>query len=261
MDVTKLSTGKSEIMTMLRKRSLKHNGLPILGLCLLAATGCQDIVGEGGRPEAQKFPPLEPVSTGSPAGLPVPTAPPTEVLTLVSTGRTVPRADIFSLHPLEKAFDTKARNEAIFRQTGGAFFGPVFVPKPEPVVIDAFEPQPFRRLAGILVGDSVMAIIDMGPGTQTQVIRPGMQIPNSPWRVVSIDEEKAILRRSGNTRPKEIIVRLQGPAPGAGGNLGAPPRIDVGGAQAPARNPGANPGGAGGRRGGGRIGGGAGGID
>jgi bifunctional DNA-binding transcriptional regulator/antitoxin component of YhaV-PrlF toxin-antitoxin module len=78
---------------------------------------------------------------------------------------------------------------------------------PADEVAEVIEPQPFRRLAGIMVGDSVLAIIDMGDGN-LQIVRPGQQIPGTEWTVASIDEEKAVLRRSGNKKPKEVVVPL-----------------------------------------------------
>jgi hypothetical protein len=101
-------------------------------------------------------------------------------------------------------------------------------------------------LAGVLVGDTVSAIIVMEDGS-THLIKPGMRIPNSPWRVLSIDEEKAVLRRAGTVKPTQIIVRLETP-PG-----GVP--TGGGGGRGPGGAPG-NPGGAGGA--GGRPGGGLG---
>lgn len=145
------------------------------------------------------------------AGLPQPQADPSIIRTVdVASYKVTPRPDPFALRSFEEQYETKENNERVFATTG-SFFGPVFIPKPESVQIEKIEPQPFRRLAGVLVGDSVMAIIDMGDGNPMQVIRPGMQIPNSPWRVVSIDAEKAVLRRSGFVKPNEVVVRLQSP--------------------------------------------------
>ena len=91
------------------------------------------------------------------------------------------------------------------------------------------EPQPPRRLAGILVGESITALIDMGDGTGLQPIRPGQEIKSgsTTWIVQSIDEEKAILRRVGDDkRPKYVVVRLEDSAtmtttPTGGGTGGA----------------------------------------
>jgi hypothetical protein len=92
------------------------------------------------------------------------------------------------------------------------------------------EAQPDRRLAGVLVGDTVTALIDMGDGSGIISVRPGQIIePAKEWQVYSIDEEKAILRRTNKrVRPEFVVVRLgpnlSGGAPGdgggGGGNLG-----------------------------------------
>jgi hypothetical protein len=109
------------------------------------------------------------------------------------------------------------------------------------------EPQPYRRLAGILVGDTVSAIIIMEDGS-AHIIKPGMRIPNSPWRVVSIDEEKAILRRAGNRKPTQITIRLETPLggvpaqgggrPGGPGGPGSGPGDTGGGPPSPGGNKG-----------------------
>jgi len=208
-------------------------GWPVAGLVLLAAGGCKDVVGDAPAPEPEKFPPIQDIAVGHPPGLKVDAAPVTEVATLVNSVKPASRPDPFALFTPEREYDVKAHNELVFSQTG-QFFPAVFVPKPIPVTVDVVEPQPFRRLAGVLVGDSVMAIIDMGDNSPMQLIRPGMQIPNSPWKVISIDEEKAVLRRSGNVRPKEIVVRLQGPIAGSGQQPTFNPT--------PTGNPGGNPG-------------------
>jgi hypothetical protein len=211
---------------MLRKRI--NQGLWVgIGLTV-ACTGCQQVVEDVPPPKNPNYPPVEqPQATASAGILPIPVGQPTLVVDLVKNYKPPqPRPDPFSLEPPEQQYEIKQTNARIFATTG-AFFPSLFVPKQEQVQIEYTEPQPYRRLAGVLVGDSVMAIIDMGDGRPMEVIRPGMQIPNSPWRVISIDEEKAVLKRSGNVKPKEIVVRLETPgfsrpsAP-AGGNAAAP---------------------------------------
>ena len=128
------------------------------------------------------------------------------------------RRDPFALTSSEKLFDKEQEAERLYAQAGP--FAPQFVQVsevPPPVYV---EPQPYRRLAGVVVGDSVLAIIEMGNGSAPVLIHPGMKIPNSPWTVVSIDQDKAILRRDGNTLPKEISVRLEvAPANMGGGSF------------------------------------------
>jgi hypothetical protein len=132
------------------------------------------------------------------------------------------RANPFALTQEEKDYELQQASERLLTSAGG--FSLQYQPPAETdTVLPQVEPQPYRRLAGIVVGDSVLAIIDLGDG-RTEIIRPGMKIPNTEWTVVSIDEDKAVLRRGGKILPKEIIVRLESPPPGTavGGNGGVP---------------------------------------
>jgi hypothetical protein len=260
MSVTRIDRQQSDNSGMKTRRPTLQSFWMLAGLCAFGAVGCANEVDDPGMPRAFKAPTPNKTVVTAPAGLPVNTAPGTVMVDLVQAARVVPpRPDPFSLQSPERLFETKQLNARI-AYTVSPFFEPLFTPKPDAVQIEIQEPQPYRRLAGVLVGDSVMAIIDMGDGRPMEVIRPGMQIPNSPWRVISIDEEKAVLRRSGNKRPKEIVVRLETPAFGAGGPA-------IGGGFGGNANPGTGAGGAGtgapppgtGRPGG--KGGGGGGID
>lgn len=163
------------------------------------------------------------------AGVPVSQAPDDGGKSLVVLGnRVIQRSGInrdpFALKPGEKGYETQQETERVLGQTGG--FSVEFTP-PEPKPEEApriLQPQPYRRLSGVVVGDSVMALIDMGDGTST-LIRPGMTLPppNSEWRVVSIDEEKAVLRRNGNILPHQVTVRLESPPSNmSGGSNGVP---------------------------------------
>ena len=155
------------------------------------------------------------------------------------------RPDPFALLGTERSFDQSQTAERVLNDIGG--FSTMHEPEVEVVdQADIVEPQPYRRLAGVLVGETVSAIIIMEDGS-AHLIKPGMRIPNSPWRVVSIDEEKAVLRRAGNRKPTQIIVRLETPpggvpAPGGGGG----PAGGSGGLQEPGGGP-AAPGAGGGR--------------
>src|SRR5262249_11073777 len=130
------------------------------------------------------------------------------------------RNDPFALMPEERRFESSQATERVLGESGSWRFDyePPEVKDETPVT----EPQPYRRLPGVIVGESVLALIDMGDGRPLEIIRPGQRIPNSEWTVVSIDEEKAILRRPGNKLPKEIVVRLESPPfnPGGGGGGG-----------------------------------------
>jgi hypothetical protein len=243
---------QSKSMGMDKQRRSRRTLWLLAGLTVLATTGCQNLVGD--VPSAKPFrgPAQNIPSSNAKAGVQVASGPPTLLTQQLAAFKVTPRPDPFSLQQQENEYEVKENNERIFATTG-SFFGSLFVPKPEIVFIENSEPQPFRRLAGVLVGDSVMAIIDMGDGSPMQVIRPGMQIPNSPWRVVSIDQDKAVLRRNGNVKPKEVVVRLQSPSSGG---------VQPGQGQQgnPGQNPGQNSGGSGFPPGRGKNGGGVGGA-
>lgn len=146
-----------------------------------------------------------------------------------------PRNDPFALLAEERAFESKQSAERVLSESGGWRFD---YEAPAPVDdVEVLEPQPYRRLAGVIVGESVLALIDMGDG-RLEIIRPGQRIPNSEWVVVSIDEDKAVLRRPGNRLPRQIVVRLESPPAGFGAGATG------GGGGAPA--PGGAPGGRGG---------------
>ena len=162
---------------MLTKRFAK--GLWLGTGLTFACAGCHQVVEDVPAPRNPSYPPVEQPKAAASAGVQVPVGPPMLVVDLVRNYTPSPsRRDPFALQNIEKQYDTKQANARIAATTG-AFFPPVFVPKQEKVEIDFVEPQPYRRLAGVLVGDSVMAIIDMGDGRPMEVIRPGMQIPNS----------------------------------------------------------------------------------
>jgi hypothetical protein len=98
---------------------------------------------------------------------------------------------------------------------------------PEP-----FEPQPRRRVAGIIIGTTVSAILEQ-EGELPRIVYPGDMV--GEFRVAAITETGIILRRSkGN--PREVRVPYEPPGNvgggtggGAGfggprgGGLGAPP--------------------------------------
>jgi hypothetical protein len=131
---------------------------------------------------------------------------------LISSRAFSARPDPFALQPKERAFETGQTGERLYSTYG--WRSDDFTPQVEVVVIPTVEPQPYRRLAGVIVGDSVLALIDMGDG-QLQLIRPGQQIGG--WTVASIDADKAILTRQGNVLPHSVTVRLEEPNGGGGG--------------------------------------------
>ncbi|MHB8636356.1 MAG: hypothetical protein ACYC96_07780 [Fimbriimonadaceae bacterium] len=195
--------------------------IPVTGLALGVTAGCKGPSATADASPPVALTPAPPkVNFGTDVGIPLDTQTPNPAqlnnLYLSMNVRT--RQDPFSLSPQERAFDSEQQTERLVQQDG--MMETMYVPPPPPNDTPAAEePQPYRRVSGILVGDSVLAIIEMGEGSPV-IVRPGEYVPNTPWFVVSIDEEKVVLRRAGNILPKEISVRLEQRAPGAGGNVG-----------------------------------------
>ena len=169
---------------------------------------------------------------------------------IMNTSRFGRRSNPFALSSEEKAYDAAQASERL--QIEGGAFNSLFEPPVDTSgVVKPVEAQPYRRLSGILVGDSVLAILE--EDGKSIIVRPGMLIPNTNWRVISIDRDRAILRREGSDLlPREVEVRLEigfptggnggggngpvGGRPGAGGGPGDAP--GVGGAASPGGGPG-----------------------
>lgn len=128
------------------------------------------------------------------------------------------RQDPFSLLPSERSFEQQQAAERFISSAGGYM---VEWTPPEDKAPESIEQQPYRRLAGVMVGTSVLAMIDMGDG-RIEIVRPGQEV--GEWTVVSIDLEKAVLTRKGSKKPHTIEVPLQKPLGGllnpSGGNRG-----------------------------------------
>lgn len=136
------------------------------------------------------------------------------------------RADPFALLAVEKIYDRQQASERVLSDFGGSFsvFYEPPPPPPDETTVMAPTPQGWR-LSAVLIGDGIGALLERSPG-DTIEIRPGMQIPGTEWTVASIDEERAVLRRSADMRPSTFVVRLQsrgadfGGGGGGGGNTG-----------------------------------------
>ncbi|GIV01973.1 MAG: hypothetical protein KatS3mg015_0803 [Fimbriimonadales bacterium] len=129
------------------------------------------------------------------------------------------RRNPFAMFSEEMAFETGIRYRLILSKMPGYAreFSP---PEPEqPESLRPIEPQPYRRLAGIYMGDTVQAIVEVEGENQTYIVSPGDRVGNTEWFVESIDGEKMVLRRSSNRRPDRVIVWLESPPyrPGSGG--------------------------------------------
>ena len=119
-------------------------------------------------------------------------------------------------------------------------------PKPPKVELpEPFEPQPRRRVAGIIIGTTVSAILEQ-EGELPRIVYPGDMV--GEFRVAAITETGLILRRSkGNPRevrvPYEPPGNVGGGGGGAGfggsrgGGLGAPPGAPGLGAPGGGRGP------------------------
>lgn len=158
---------------------------------------------------------------------------------IAASARYGKRSDPFALTAEETAYDKQQNMYRVFNEIGG-YTTQYQAPPEETKEVPPEEAQPYRRLAGIIVGDSVLAIIDMGDGNAATIIRPGMKIPNTEWTVVSINEDEAVLHRDGPIGPHTIHVRLETP-PGGGQTFGG------GGTTGPGTPPGV-PGGGGKRQ-------------
>lgn len=125
------------------------------------------------------------------------------------------RYDSFALLPSERTFDRSQTSARLVNEGGGfitAFELPDEAPA-EPVVVETL---PNWRLSGIIVSDGVAALLDKG--NEVIDIRPGQKIAGTDWTVVSIDEERAVLRRNNGKLPKTFVVPLQ--SAGAGSATG-----------------------------------------
>ncbi len=126
------------------------------------------------------------------------------------------RNDPFRLLSAESNFDRQQMMERVLSDGGGykAYFE-------EPVInyeLDrpVVEPTPAWRLSGVAVSEgAVLALLDTG--SSVELIRPGSQVPGTDWTCVSIDEQRAVFRRSGNQLPREITIPLAGREGSAGG--------------------------------------------
>lgn len=163
-----------------------------------------------------------------------------------------PRVNPFAMFGEEVAFQTGIRYRIILSKLPGYALElepPAEVTPPELVPVEA---QPYRRVAGVLLGDTVQAVVIMEDG-RGYLVRPGSRVGNSEWTCKSIDENNVVLVRDPRKLPSEVVLNLESSPPfggggsGGGGNTGGGGGGNTGG--------GDNPG-----RGGGRTGGGAGGV-
>lgn len=226
-----------------------------LALCAVCASvvGCQSYEVDRPQPvgdltadlfaeyESTRVPP-------PPAGNPTPLNP-NSVTEAVAAATFASRRNPFAMFSEEAAFETGIRYRLILSKMPGYAreFQP---PKADtPPELQPIEPQPYRRLSGIYMGDTVQALVEIEGQSRTYLVSPGDRIGDTEWFVESIDSEKMILRRSSNRKPDRVVVWLESPPfrPGA-------PSGEGGGTPSPGGTGGGQPGG---RPGGPGVGGGA----
>ncbi len=216
-----------------------------LSALLLTAVGCDKVL------ESQLTPASSPPSAAVEAYVPTADAgakftyDPSDTTTVSSVAQSRKvgiRGNPFRLTASESSFQL-GQTALRFADENGSFSNEYVITPPEDPNDDLVRgPIPQWRLSGIIVSERGVAALLEKDGEVVDIY-PGADIPNSDWEVVSIDEEKAVLRRKSNTVPKEIEIRLgsgpftsgaatQGPGIGGGGgsrgSVGGP-----GGLQAP----------------------------
>lgn len=90
-------------------------------------------------------------------------------------------------------------------------------PPPKVELPEPLEPQPLRRVAGIVLGSTVSAIIEQEGEPIPLIVQPGDMV--GEFRVAAITSDGVILRRSkGN--PREVRVPYEPPSFGGAGGAG-----------------------------------------
>lgn len=193
-------------------------------------------------PDMQDYEGLTPAQPGS--GF----APPPQATTMAAAPqpaaarpRFTPRRDPFAPLPEEvEAMQADAFDPA-------RYFVLASPPKPPKVELpEPFEPQPRRRVAGILIGTTVSAILEQ-EGELPRIVYPGDMV--GEFRVAAITETGLVLRRPGGN-PREVRVPYEPPGnvgggggTGFGGSVGAPgaPGAPPGRGRAPGAGGGGGP--------------------
>lgn len=203
----------------LNMTNTKICGIALCALGLVVA-GCD--VGDKDK-ELTRTPPIKIVAPkpAAEAGLEatVDASPQNDVAKVALTRNYGYRADAFALLPVERMFD---RNQTTARlmSEGGGYQNLFVAPDEVAAVAPISEPPPAWRLSGVVISDGVAALLDMGG--KVIDIHPGMKIPDTEWTVVSIDSERAVLRRDNGKIPRMFAVPLQSgfESPSGGGNSG-----------------------------------------
>ncbi len=137
------------------------------------------------------------------------------------------RRDPFSMLMQEVSFDREQLAERVLSDFGG-FASEFELPDEVTEAPAQFQPRPPWRLSGVVVTQGgIVGLLDMGMPTangSAMEIRPGQRIPGTPFIVASLDQDKAVLRRTDNQLPREITIFLEAPLipTNPGGPAGAP---------------------------------------
>lgn len=188
----------------------------------IVSTGC-DVGDKTAEIPSVTNPRIEMPTTVADAGIAaqVDQTPEQQAMSIAQKRAFVTRADAFALLPIERMFD-RQQSAARLVSEGGGFVNMFTTPEEAVVTVAVTEPLPNWRLSGVVIGDGVAALLDMG---NTVVdIRPGQKVPDTEWVVVSIDPERAVLRRDNGKIPKYFVVPLSSAneantPQGGGGNV------------------------------------------
>ncbi|GBC91895.1 hypothetical protein HRbin15_00355 [bacterium HR15] len=224
-------------------------------LVVIAIAAIFMLTGGGGeqtqptQPPVAQPPPMQPPTMG-PSQPSVPNLMPPSQQSTPQQVAIRPRKDPFALLPEEvEAMQADAFTRAPFALVASP------PPPPKVELPEPYEPQPKRRVAGIILGQTVSAILEQ-EGELPQIVYPGDMV--GEFRVAAITPEGVILRRSkGNPREVRVPyeppgVAMGGGAAAPGGGAGAPGAPGIPGAPGPGI--GTPSGGRGGPRGGGAPG-------
>ncbi|MCH8977927.1 MAG: hypothetical protein IH945_01630 [Armatimonadetes bacterium] len=206
-----------------RSWSRPLSGLLFGLLAVLASVGCETNATPFSGLTAS-LPPEPVIDLSAEAGVPVNPSGPAILPSEVSPGKVFgSRQDPFRLLALEAEYDLAQRTEFFLGEVGGWTPPTNLGSLLEDEVREFIEPVPAWRLSGVIIGNGVLALLDTG--LTVHEVRPGMKVPDSEWTVVSIDADRAVLRREGNKLPREFAVNMQGPIGGArpaGGGVAGP---------------------------------------
>lgn len=193
----------------------------VVVLVVIAVALLLVFAGSGGSADTAQQPPVAPdfqddrdlPPPTAPMGIGGMTPPPAPMATQPQGARPPfnPRRDPFAPLPEEvAAMQTDAFDPA-------RYFVLASPPKPPRVELpEPFEPQPRRRVAGIIIGATVSAILEQ-EGELPRIVYPGDTV--GEFRVAAITENGLVLRRSkGN--PREVRVPYEPPGNVSGGSGG-----------------------------------------